>query len=460
MKPDRLQAQELQQILDAIAGEEIPETMNLWQDIRDRVTVPAAQPVRPVLRLSKVVLLLGILLIASTAAYAVYQAAQHGGDQGIMGVSEANLITDLNLTQTLEDADVNITLKWAYADGHRIALGWEVDHAEGLGVPFPNAIRLFDREGNEFGPADFLRGGGGGGGGGGGRIIFGSTASFDATGIGDNPAELNLRAMLEFTSDNLPTEITGVGGSGGSGGGGAGSGSDDSNAVSPTALPEPVRIAPFTIEYEFTVPFIPAIRVTGTQQVETSGVTMTLSNLSYAPSVTLGQLCFNSPEVGKRWYPIIQMQVGDLVMDTGGFYPPDDLTFERLAELEEVCGELVILAPLKVQADTVTLRIDRLQTDFVLTPERLDAFRQALIDAGIDFELFELEPGESGVDLKGEGPYTMFLDNRTVLQIRQMPDLAGETDPYSQVYRLIDDSLRDVLPGPWGFTLDLKSDES
>ncbi|HEX2619816.1 MAG TPA: hypothetical protein VHL11_06705, partial [Phototrophicaceae bacterium] len=160
-----IEERQIQQLLEQIATQEIPDNMDLWNEIQAKLETPAKRPVKPVIRLSKYLIIAAILLVVSTA-YAVLQSTGHGGDSGLVGVGEANLITDLNMVNSLDSADVNVNLAWAYADGHRIAVGWTVDYADTLDVPYPTAIHLYDENGHEFGGASFLRGGGGGGGGG------------------------------------------------------------------------------------------------------------------------------------------------------------------------------------------------------------------------------------------------------------------------------------------------------
>lgn len=442
---------QLQNLLDQIAQEEIPDDMDLWNEIQTRVATPTRRHVKPPLRVSKYLLIAAILLVVSST-YAVYQVTRHGGDTGIVGVSEANLITDLNMTQTLADADVNATLNWAYADGHRIAIGWTVDHADNLVVPPISTIRLYDETGNEFGTADFLRGGGGGGGGGGGRTIFGSTASFDATHITGSPETLNLRLVMDFTQSNDSM----MGGSGTSGGGGSGGGSSDSSATpAPTPIPR-IPIEPFTMEFDFSVPFIPAVKIAEPLTAEANGITITLTDVSYAPSVTLGTLCFTRPESDPAlvWRPNIQTEINGILMSTGGMYLP-----EGASEADpEICGELVILAPLKIQTDTLRLKIDHIQTEADYSAANLETFSQLAADAGFEIEILKIKPDEMP-DMKGEGNILFYLDSdpeegTTVIRIVKVPDEIGD-NYYGVLQNLQDQAFRQIIAGPWTFEVDL-----
>ncbi|MBE2266751.1 MAG: DUF4179 domain-containing protein, partial [Anaerolinea sp.] len=60
-----------------------------------------------------VIIMFGVV----TAVYAVVNG-QIGLDPGMEGVDAANLVTDLNLSQTVDG--VTLTLEWAYIDAHRV----------------------------------------------------------------------------------------------------------------------------------------------------------------------------------------------------------------------------------------------------------------------------------------------------------------------------------------------------
>src|SRR5688572_18273680 len=142
--------------LESIARRDIPENTNLWPQIAARIERKDAVNMNPRFKLAwTVVLVLLGLILATTAAYAVYR---YFSDPGMQSVGEAGLIQDLNATaqptvlpdttvppgpvtavgaqQTLEN--VTLTLDWVFAQRleqafHVSAEGLEPDF--GLGMP-------------------------------------------------------------------------------------------------------------------------------------------------------------------------------------------------------------------------------------------------------------------------------------------------------------------------------------
>ncbi|MBK9123879.1 MAG: DUF4179 domain-containing protein [Chloroflexi bacterium] len=366
---------DLARLLDAIASEEIPDDMNLWNDIKAQLNeLPAVPARRTASALSRIAAVFAVLLIAGSV-YAVYQViTTRGGDPGIMAVDD--LVTPLNLVQSSPSDDVNITVDWAYADGHRIAVGWTVDYASELDVPQPTFV-LTDGEGTAFGPADFLRGGGGGGGGDGERNTFGSVTSFDATGIKGAPESLMLSLTATFDPANGPGEITGGGGGGGSGGGG-------SAGQTP---PEPVEIAPFTVTFEFEVPFFRARETSVPGSVDDAGITVTLESLTYAPSVSIGRLCYTLPDDAPGLRP--HFAVNAQGFETAAF-SPDDGDIASMSGAP-ICGDLLVYQPAETATGRLEIVIDRFQTEAEITRESFDALVAAVEAEGlpVDFDLIE-----------------------------------------------------------------------
>jgi hypothetical protein len=225
-------------------------------------------------------------------------------------------------------------------------------------------------------------------------------------------------------------------------------------AVEPTAVPL-IPVAPFTTEFEFSVPFIPAVKVDQPLTSTANGITMTLTDLSYAPSATLGNLCFTRPESDPSlvWRPNIRMEIDGILMDAGGLYPPDGAP----EDAPEICGELVILAPLKVQTDTVRLTIDRIQTYSDYSDDNIETFKQLAIDAGFEVEFQKLKPDEMP-EMKGEGNILFYLgatiDHTTVAKILKVPDDIGD-NYYGVLQDLQDQAFTQIVEGPWTFEVKL-----
>lgn len=189
----------IQQHLEDYAKQEIPDDMNLWDNIKTELTLPGRAR-----RSRSFSLVLALLLTfgAAVGVYAVFRQ-QIIGDPGVEGARDANLVTDLEESQTIDG--VTLTLNWAYADANRIAIGYSIVAPEDNPSAFYNAnISLTDAE-------DSFYGSGGGGGGGGTTDNMSREAQYTMTfGVAfkDNPPDtLHMRAefLLEAPDPNPPT---------------------------------------------------------------------------------------------------------------------------------------------------------------------------------------------------------------------------------------------------------------
>ncbi|MBZ0285630.1 MAG: DUF4179 domain-containing protein, partial [Anaerolineae bacterium] len=110
----------LREALRQITQEDIPE-VNLLKNIQDELTVPRRKlPTFRALRLAGAAL---IMLTVSAVAYGVFQGM--GGDPGLEAAQEANLVTIVNQSQTVDG--VTLTLNWAYVDAYRVAIGYSIE---------------------------------------------------------------------------------------------------------------------------------------------------------------------------------------------------------------------------------------------------------------------------------------------------------------------------------------------
>ncbi|NJL58073.1 hypothetical protein HC928_25365 [bacterium] len=241
--------QKIRILLENLA-EDISTDTNLWPVIRQDIRVkPRYHVFRDFSTLRRVAVVMVALLIFVGTALAIYGALSgFYSDPGIQQVQD--LLTPLDLTETHPEFDVNITLLWAYADGHRITVSYVVDFAPNLTIPGVVQGVLSDADGPEYPPAEFLGiGGGGGSGGNVERNRFGSTLSFDSRAVEDDPQMLSLDLTLQFQDTST------MGGSGGGSGGGGGDG--NSTPAESTSI---THVEPFEVNFDFTVPFIPARR--------------------------------------------------------------------------------------------------------------------------------------------------------------------------------------------------------
>jgi hypothetical protein len=424
--------QDLRRVLTDIAAQEIPDTMDIWQDIHNQLDKPKTKrkgiPRRRYIG-AWIAIIIGIAVAISVATNSSPQPRIYAsGDAGIIAANKADLMLPLNLVEKIEDKDIYVLVPWAYADGHRISIQYHVDHDATLDVPPLMTVTLKDKAGKNFPPPAFIRGGGGGGGGDADRVSFGSTFSFDASSITGNPDQLDLVLELQFTRDPAQTNSGGGGGSGGSGGGGGGSGDGLPDATPVAKTP----VAPFNVEFSFSVPFIPADKINEAISATVNGVTMTLDNISYAPSVTLSRLCFIPPMTDSVWTPsqsafLDESLQGDTVVDFIPYAPLDDPA--------EICGQLVVMGE-QPQGQTLTLQIARLISDPIFTPSRITEFELDLEAQGFGVELAPSDTSSFSFSLS------------------KIPEKLGD-NYYDVVNRIYEESFYEVIEGPWEFTIDL-----
>jgi hypothetical protein len=306
-----------------------------------------------------------------------------------------------------------------------------MDYANTLHVPTLVTGTLTDTNGTQFPSAQFLGFGGGGGGGGGERSFYGSTLSFDTTGIAGNPESLSLRLILR--ADHTANAFdTGGGSGGGSGGGGGGS-----------TLPDTFTIVePFELTFDFEVPVIAARRSEDAVTQTVNGLSMTLSDVSVAPSVTLGRVCYDLPEDGREWRPALVRFNGEGIHEDGSFTPDETLVSEQL------CGNITLFTP-EVSGDTLILEIPYLLAHADYTQERADQFLAAMRARGFEVEMNSPQPDRSDITIGVPEPAWSFT-------ISQVPEDLQTVDYYPIVYAIQIEAFYDRIEGPWRFEVRLR----
>ncbi|MBE0688697.1 MAG: hypothetical protein IH587_01070, partial [Anaerolineae bacterium] len=284
---------QLKRLLEEIAYEEIPDDMNVWHEIRQQVETANPRTTRRSFRLVRIGLLAALLVLATAAAYAVYQGLI-GSDPGLDAVSQANLVTTIEETQDIGgDYDWSVTLHYAYADANRITVGYTVTGAAPAREqlrPFTNPL-LKDSAGREY--TWLPIGGGGGGGGGSGDpdelIHFEDNmgASFDASIVTDAPESLDLTLTIQLAYAN----------------------DEAREAYGPN-----VMLPAGEATFNFTVPFIAGHSYDGPQTATASDIEMTLENVVVAPSLARLDLCFAAPlsDDGRPWAVFVDVTVNDV----------------------------------------------------------------------------------------------------------------------------------------------------
>ena len=130
-----MKEQRVKQILHEIAGQQVPQSVDLWPAIRVRLQPPRRRSrwarLMPTTRLGWAFLALALCLLIGTGAWAVGSAVDRLFQvaPGLNHVGQAGLSQELDLSQTLDG--VTVTLERAYADANRVVVGYTVSSADG-----------------------------------------------------------------------------------------------------------------------------------------------------------------------------------------------------------------------------------------------------------------------------------------------------------------------------------------
>jgi len=394
-------------------------------------------------RLGWAAVAVALSLTISAATYAFYQLRQDD-DPGLTEIQDKNLVTEIGQSVTIDD--VTVTLDWAYADAHRIALSYRLEHAVSTGDTtlrnvqpideFPLG-RLTDDQGVEF-PPMFGSGSGSSLADSEGamiNVLYDANANFDARAVSGTPDSLNLRFELWLgspehvpptpsdpadSSDHASSAAGGGGGGGGGGGSGGSGGSESGDEAPPTApvLP-PDAIGPFV--FEFSVPFIPAVIVESDQVVTAGGVVVTLERAAVTPSLTRVWGCFDLPFGEKSWSPVATLNTDATTVEhqSASVQPGD---------AGQSCFELGFLAPYDRQAATWTLLIERLEA---MGP--------------VDLVVLEAALGEYGIEI------AVYPEDNDRWETTYVPPNVNLQAVLEEVFA----SIAETITGPWSFALEV-----
>jgi len=321
-----LREQQAARILREIAEQQIPDDVDLWPAIRAQVRLQRRpfrlEWLRPTTRLGWAFLALALFLALGTVAYAVAPVVEQlfRQEAGLRHIEQADLVQELNLSQTV--AGVTVTLERAYADVNRVVIGFTVSGPEGQRYD-PHRVTLTDANGIVF-PLETGMGVTGR------SDIFESdlppgegayVLGFDTTAVEGVPAELELRLVVEVEKVTPPPDAA----------------SPFLTSARPPAEPpasavvvelqplptpdEGAIVGPFT--FDFSVPFNPGHTVEVQQAAEAAGVTVRLDRVVVTPSETKVFLCFEPPDGEDTvWTLIAALDVGDGQRLFGGVVNP------------------------------------------------------------------------------------------------------------------------------------------
>ena len=320
-----MKEQQATQILQELAEQEVPASLDLWPAIQARLQpqrrLSRWARVMPATRLGWAFLVLTLFLAFGAVTYAVAPIVERLFQQeaGLRHVEQANLVQELNLSQTVDG--VTVTLERAYADANRIVVGFTIKGPNGQRYD-AHHLTLTDAAGTVFsgmlgygvtGQSDILQV----------SLPPGEGAyvlAFDAAPVEGAPAELDLRLVMEVKEFVLPSYAP----------------EPPPTPVSPPAeppasmvvealpAPEGAIIGPFT--FDFRVPFIPGRVAEVNQTVEDAGMAVRLERVVVTPSETRVYLRFDSPGGAEmRWIPIAMLKApGDEESESYFAYSAND----------------------------------------------------------------------------------------------------------------------------------------
>ncbi|MFP3895394.1 MAG: DUF4179 domain-containing protein [Anaerolineales bacterium] len=257
------------------------------------------QALMPVTHLGWAALLLGLLLTFSAVGYAVAPAVGRLFQQeaGLQHVEQADLVQELDLSQTVNG--VTVTLERAYADANRIVVGYRVEGPKGRhydervtltedDTVFPMTTGFGTRGQSDIYNVSLPPGEGA------------YVLSFDASPVEGAPEELDLRLTMELREIVPPTDTPDSS---------PGSSSDPAEPMVVELEPMPQEDVVGTFAFDFSVPFIPGRVAEVNQTLEAAGVTMKLERLVVTPSETRAYLRFDPPtEVETSWTSIVTLK--------------------------------------------------------------------------------------------------------------------------------------------------------
>jgi hypothetical protein len=405
--------------LEAVARREIPENTDLWPQIATRLERKDTVHINPKLKLTwTVVLVLLGLLLATTAAYALYR---YFSDPGLQAVSDAGMFTNINSTAqptilptstlniqatpkaeqqtslaTESSGNLTATLISAYADAQRLAFtvhfdGWQANY--NLNLPF-----LEDADGTQL------------------NFQTGSTPSDSdpATWTIDIAPPANLQ--IERFKGKLHIFV-------------------DSSA-------QP-RFAQF--DFDLDLPVYKVIVLEPEQSVTAHGVEMKLEKIELSPAHTKIHVCVHSPgNLSGAWAPLwkpleidqngaSQVAPGEIGgFDLGNVPGPGSCT-----ESGFPVGYQNHLKTLTLTMEGLMLGLGNTHSAESLTPT--------------DFKLAQEKLKAQGIETTYDETFLKTVEWMDGFNIKKKPE-GMSTD---QVRMLFYEALGIYYPGPWTFTIDV-----
>lgn len=285
---------QFKEILRAIVHEEVSADMDRWDEIKAKINeIPKTSYSRRGKRAWRLLLVAVLVIVFSASAYAVYQN-NNPHFPGVDGARQAEMATELNLSQTVDN--VTVTLLWAYADDTQISIEFETHFTDENGTSYqatgdtPINARLLDGEGHllfrypvgtrtdsNIRPM---------------RVTFELTPELAAR----LPDQLDLQFEMVFeekprTRTFLDIFFNGARTSGRGSFGGKPIAPESTAEAEPMTVPEG-GVGAFS--YRFSLPLLRALAIEPNMTVTHQGVPITINRVTVAPSKTEFEVCLDT----------------------------------------------------------------------------------------------------------------------------------------------------------------------
>ncbi len=426
----------LRQALYEQAQQEIPDSMNRWNEIQQKLPQMPASPLPKRRRAMARFIPLMMILLVSAGAYALYQSTLTYFPLDIICAEEG--FHELGISQTVDG--VTVHLERAYADTSEIRFLIRID---GLAyeqyskqLQQRQAGKLTDEQGTSFQH---------------GYHPDSTPCPFDITKVGTRTPDdeilsvisawgpetaagtdyMSLSDYLETVYDEMPEtldlsyELT------------LQRPQPTPTPANPegTAEPQPAEFDSLVFNFDFTVPVYGEILLEPDQTVESDGFTVTLTQASIGKSITQIQLCY--PELVSTGF----MYEFPITLTIGEYegWQRSGVWNESASSETRWCVDYMYSMYFEQSPATLTLHIDEIYTQLEVRSAALEKWEQLVeLAAEVGIEV-ELDRHEDFIF-----PLERPTDQYTGENMRDTM-----TELYTQV------GLMKVFKGPWTFTVDI-----
>jgi hypothetical protein len=342
-----MNAERLHRQLVEIAEQAIPETVDVWPAVEQRILKDRRAGKRrrsAAPRIAWVTAMLAVITVLGLATYAgagwLYDRVAgwaEVNDEGVAAVYKTGLFHDVDITQSLEG--VTITVEWVYADPIRVLVGWRSESndpqlSSGL-------LNLTDSRGDRhvafYTIGDLSEN----------QIVI---ETFLAPDEASRAEAIDVTATFEVQRTRITGRHPGNGWSQ----------DDDDNWF---YRPELIG----TVPVRLTIPVTDGKVVEVGQTVVAAGIPMTLERLYFAPSSTRADVCFEAPDASSyRWAMKAELRVGKVLHEANFFYSYPTAQVEGM----RLCVPIVVGDVAPSDVERVSLQIVELYAQMEGAVER------------------------------------------------------------------------------------------